>query len=58
MDIEDIRSKIRNNQYFYSHHAEIERRADELTFTQIEEAMMNAEILEEYPDTGIGEVVF
>ena len=55
MDIEEIKSKVRANQYAYTHHAEIERRADELTFVQVEEAILNGEILEQYPDTGRGE---
>ena len=55
MDIEDIKTKVRANQYIYTHHAEIERRADELTFAQIEEALLNGENLEQYPDTGRGE---
>jgi len=55
MDIEEIKVKVRNNQYLYSLHAEVERKADELTFAQVEEALLNGEILEQYPDTGRGE---
>jgi len=55
MDIEVIKSKIRLNQYVYTHHAEIERISDKLTFAEIEEALLNGEILEQYPDTGRGE---
>ncbi len=55
MNIEDIKARIRNNQYVYTTHAEIERRADELTFAQVEEALLSSEILEQYPDTGRGE---
>lgn len=55
MDIEEIKAKIRANQYSYTHHAELERRADELTFTEIEEALLTGKILEHYPDTGRGE---
>ena len=55
MDIEEIKVQVRANQYVYSFHAEIERRADELTFAQVEEALLNGEILEQYPDTGRGE---
>jgi len=54
MDIEEIKAQVRANQYVYTHHAEIERRADELTFAQVEEALLNGEILEQYPDTGRG----
>lgn len=55
MDIEDIKKKVSQEQYVYSHHAEIERVVENLTFGQIEEALINAEILEQYPDTGRGE---
>jgi len=55
MDIYEIKRRVRANQYMYSHHAEVERKADELTFTQIEEALLSGEILEQYPDTGRGE---
>ncbi|MCP4398850.1 MAG: DUF4258 domain-containing protein [bacterium] len=55
MDIEEIHAKIRANDYVYSHHAEIERVADGLTFIQIEEALLDGEILEDYPDDGRGE---
>jgi hypothetical protein len=50
----EIKAKVRANQYVYTHHAEIERRTDELAFAQIEEALLNGEILEQYPDTGRG----
>lgn len=46
MDIEDIKARVRNNQYVYSLHAEIERKADGLTFAQMEEALLNSQILE------------
>ncbi|MDI6770382.1 MAG: DUF4258 domain-containing protein [Anaerolineales bacterium] len=55
MDIEEIKAKVRADQYAYTHHAEIERRAAELTFAQVEEALLNGEMLEQYPDTGRGE---
>jgi len=55
MDIEEIQAKVRQNQYVYTQHAEIERKADDLTFVQIERALLGGEILEQYPDTGRGE---
>lgn len=55
MDIYEIKRRVRANQYVYSHHAEVERKADGLTFAQIEEALLNGDILEQYPDTGRGE---
>ena len=55
MELEEIKTKVRANLYVYSYHADIERQADGLTFVQIEEALLNGEILEQYPDTGRGE---
>ena len=55
MDIEAIQAKVRANAYVYIQHAEIERAADDLTFAQIETALLNGMILEQYPDTGRGE---
>ena len=55
MDIEENKAMIRINQYVYTHHAEIERKADELTFAQVEEAVLDGNILEQYPDSGRGE---
>ncbi len=54
MDIDEIKAKVRANRYVYTYHAEIERRADRLTFAQVEEALLNGEILEQYLDTGRG----
>ena len=55
MDIEEIKAIIRANQYVYTYHAEIERKTDELTFAQAEEALLNGEVLEQFSDTGRGE---
>ena len=55
MNIEEIKNCVRTDQYLYSLHADIERKADKLTFAQIEEALLNCVILEQYPDTGRGE---
>jgi hypothetical protein len=33
----------------------LERKADNLTLAQVEEALLNGKILEQYPDTGRGE---
>ncbi len=55
VDLNKIKGKIKKSEYIYTHHSEVERRADELTFYQIEEALLTGEILEEYPDTGRGE---
>lgn len=55
MTIEKIKEKIGKNEYDYTLHAEIERKADSLTFSQIEAAILEGEILEQYPDDGRGE---
>lgn len=55
MIIDEIKEKVRASQYEYTLHAEIERKADSLTFYQIEEAILAGEILEQYPDDGRGE---
>ena len=55
MEAEEIQAKIRQNLYVYTAHGDIERQADDLTFTQVEEALLKAEILEQYPNTGRGE---
>lgn len=55
MDIEAIKARVRHNRYVYSIHAELERKAEELTFAQIDQAVLNGSILERYSDTGRGE---
>ena len=51
----EIKRKVRRGDYVYTLHAEIERKADDLTFAQIERALLNGKILEQYPDSGRGE---
>ena len=55
MKLNQIKQKVINGEYVYIYHAEIERRADGLAFYQIEASIVDGEILEEYPDLGIGE---
>ena len=55
MDLDKIKEKVRGNQYVYTDHADTERRIESLTFAQIETAILNAEVLESYSDTGRGE---
>lgn len=47
MDIDVIKSKVRANEYEYTQHAELEARADNLTFAQIEEALLHGSVLEQ-----------
>lgn len=55
MEIDQIKQLIRQDDYLYSLHADIERKADNLTLMQVEDALLNGEILETYPNTGRGE---
>lgn len=55
MDIEQIRKKVSTFEYVYTQHAELEIKAENLTFGQVEEALLNSQMLEHYPDTGRGE---
>jgi len=55
MNIDEIKKKVRRKEYVYSSHADTERQDDNLTLLQVETAILNGEILEEYPDTGRGE---
>lgn len=43
MDIGEIRAKVRANQYVYTLHADIERKADGLTLAQVEEALWDSQ---------------
>jgi len=54
MDIERIKSKVATDNYVYTSHADLERKADDLTLRQVETALLNGQILEQYPDTGRG----
>ncbi len=55
MDLDAIKAKIRANNYVYSQHADMERQSDNLTVAEVEEALLNGEILEQYSDTGRGQ---
>ena len=55
MVFEDIKRQVETGQYLYSQHADEERIEDDLTFNQIKKALLNGEIIEQYPDTGRGE---
>lgn len=50
MDIQEIKLKISQDLYVYSNHADIERKQYNLTFSEIELALLNGEILEQYLD--------
>jgi hypothetical protein len=45
-----IRNLVREGKYEFSKHAEREREADKITVMELEEALNQCEIIEEYPD--------
>mgnify|MGYP001617751831 CR=1 FL=1 len=54
MELVIIQAKVSTNQYFLSQHAIEEANAEDLDLTQIETAILNGQILEQYTDTGRG----
>ncbi len=48
MDLEKIKRKIRQGEYQFSHHAEVERENDSVTVANIKTAVLNGELLEDY----------
>ena len=45
-----IRAQVQTGEYEFSEHAEQERQADRIPIADVERALLNAEILEDYPD--------
>jgi hypothetical protein len=54
MDIEIIKTKVQRGELVFSIHAEEERMDEDLTAQDVITAILNDEILEQYPDTGRG----
>ena len=50
MDIEEVRDRVRHEHYEISFHAEKERYAEDITIYDLETAIFNGEILEDYPE--------
>ena len=50
----DIQALVRAGDYYFSKHADIEKQNDELRITEIEEALLNGTLIEQYQDTGRG----
>ncbi len=55
MEIEGIKEKIKRDEYEISSHAEKERYAEDITISDLETAISNGEILEEYLDDPRGQ---
>jgi len=50
MQIDEIRRKIKHSEYEISFHAEKERYAEDIRISDLEAAILNGEILEDYSD--------
>ncbi|WP_133512195.1 DUF4258 domain-containing protein [Candidatus Thiosymbion oneisti] len=55
LELKWIQDKVGKSQYYLSRHGDQERKNDNLVITEIEEAILNGRIIEEYKDTGRGE---
>lgn len=53
--IEWIRERVAKNEYYISKHGDRERQNDNLTITELEDALLGGRILEHYEDAGRGE---
>lgn len=54
MEIEWIRQRIAQREYFFSKHGDQERQNDNLTISEIKDALLSGRLLEQYQDTGRG----
>ncbi|MEW6557608.1 MAG: DUF4258 domain-containing protein [Elusimicrobiota bacterium] len=48
--LNEIKTKVKNGQYIISEHAQVERLEENIDVEEIEEAILNGEILEDYPE--------
>ncbi|WP_036244465.1 DUF4258 domain-containing protein [Methylobacter tundripaludum] len=54
IEIEWIKQAVRDKTYRYSKHGDQKRQNDNLTLTEVAQALSNGRILEQYADTGHG----
>lgn len=50
-----IKERVKKDEYYFSMHGDRERQNDLLAMSEVEEALTNGMILEQYEDTGRGE---
>lgn len=55
MDLELIRNKLREGQYYLSEHAHRERQKEQVTVEEIEQTILKGDIIEKYPNDLRGE---
>ncbi len=53
-DIKWIHDGIKKDEYYFSRHGDKERQNDNLTISEVEKALLNGMIIEQYKDTGRG----
>ena len=53
--IEWIINKVKSDEYYFSRHGDQERQNDNLTITEVEEALLSGRILEQYEDIRQGD---
>jgi hypothetical protein len=54
MDIGWIKRNVKDQAYYLSKHGDTQRQSHNLTIAEVEEALLNGIILEQYEDTGRG----
>jgi hypothetical protein len=54
-DIHWIQTKLKQSEYFFTRHGDQERQNDDLTLSEVKEALLNGMILEQYEDDARGE---
>ena len=54
MDLDLLKKKIRNNHYRLTEHADRERENDGIEVRELKRALLNCELLEDYPDNPRG----
>lgn len=50
MDIEEIRSKVGKDEFVLSNHAHEERQAEAISIEDLKTAILNGEVIEDYPE--------
>ena len=55
MDLEEIRAKIKLNEYDLSQHAHLERQVEHITVKEVEQTVLYGEIIESYTKDPRGE---
>lgn len=49
LELSWVQERVRKNEYLYTLHADEERRNESISIAEVEEALLNGQILEDYP---------